>query len=286
MAQDLLNAPVISPLEMTDGEFERISRLVMDRCGINLHVGKRELVKARLSKRLRKLGLDSYTAYLRYVEQETDGAELANMLDSLSTNVTYFFREPQHLDHLRDDIVPRLMAQREKDGNRKLRVWSAGCSSGEEPYSIAMVLLETIHDLERWDVKILATDISTRILAKAREGVYEESRFRDTPLVLRDRYFELIDRGPPKVFSAGARLRSLVHFAHLNLMEAWPMRGPFDVIFCRNVMIYFDRPTQTKLINRFSQMLAPGGALIIGHSESLSGVSHKMKQLYPTIYQN
>ena len=277
---------VISGFDLTDKEFEKISSKIMDLCGINLHTGKRELVKARLSKRLRKLGLGSYEAYMRYVEQDPSGAELANMIDALSTNVTQFFRESQHMDHLRDDLLPKLTADQRGSGQPKLRIWSAGCSSGEEPYTIAMVLREALRDIDRWDIKLLATDISNNVLAKAREGIYEESKLRDVPAALRGKYFGLVDSGPPKRFQTSTALRSMVHFARLNLLEPWPMKGPFDFIFCRNVMIYFDQATRQQLITRFAELLAPGGALFIGHSESLSGIRHKLRQMYPTVYQN
>jgi len=272
--------------DLTQREFEKISRMVGDLSGINLHHGKRELVKARLGKRLRQLGLSSYSQYMKYIEQDESGVELANMLDALSTNLTYFFRESQHLDLLGDEVLPQKMAEAGKGSPRKLRLWSAGCSSGEEPYSIGIILTETIKDIGRWDVKILATDISSQMLAKARVGIYEEARFRDMPRIIQDRYFQMIDAGPPKRFKVCQQLRSMVHFARLNLMEPWPMSGPFDIIFCRNVMIYFDKPTQDRIINRFSEILAPGGVLFIGHSESLSGIKHKLRQLYPTVYGN
>lgn len=272
--------------ELSQEDFREISSRVMRLCGINLHNGKRELVKARLSKRLRLLGIETYREYMKYVEHDASGAELANMIDALSTNVTHFFREVQHLDYLRENLLPRLADSRRRDRQRRLRIWSAGCSSGEEPYSIGITLLESLPDAEQWDIKILATDISNTVLAKARRGVYEEAKLKDVPAALRSKYFELEDAGPPRTFGVCRRLRQMVHFAHLNLMEPWPMKGPFDFIFCRNVMIYFDKSTQQSLIERFSQLLGTGGVLFIGHSESLSGVKHKLSQLHPTVYSN
>lgn len=279
-------AGVLERCDLSQEDFQEISRRVMRLCGINLHSGKRELVKARLSKRLRQLGLESYKQYMKYVESDTSGLELANMIDALSTNVTQFFRESQHLDYLRDKLLPRLTDMRRQDHQRRLRVWSAGCSSGEEPYSIGMTLLESLPDAEQWDIKILATDISNTVLAKARAGVYEENKFKDVPQALRGKYFELNDSGPPRTYRICQHLRQMVQFARLNLMEPWPMKGPFDYIFCRNVMIYFDKATQQALIERFSQLLGNGGVLFIGHSESLSGVKHKLSQLHPTVYSN
>lgn len=266
---------------LSDEAFEQISRFVRSACGINLHDGKRELVKARLAKRMRALGITSYTAYMRHVESDSSGAELTAMLDVISTNLTYFFREAKHFAYLRETLVPRVKARPTK----RIRIWSAGCSSGEEPYSIAMLLSECLPDLGCWDAAILATDLSTAVLAAAREGVYRDDRFRQTPRELVGKYFDRIQIKPQKLYRVRPSLRRLVHIAKLNLMEPWPMTGPFDAIFCRNVMIYFDKPTQGELVRRFSELLAPGGALLLGHSESLTGVKHKLRYVQPAVYE-
>jgi chemotaxis protein methyltransferase CheR len=206
------------------------------------------------------------------------------MLDALSTNLTSFFRENEHFEYLANHILPRIVNRSEQTG-RRLRVWSAGCSSGEEPYSIAVTINEKVPSLRSWDAKILATDISTRVLARAAEGVYNDSRVKTVPPQARAKYFDCIETRPERLYRVAGSIRSLVHFARLNLMNRWPMQGPFDVIFCRNVMIYFDKDTQGKLINRFYDLLAPGGTLFIGHSESLAGVNHKFNYTQPTIYQ-
>ena len=271
-------------LELSERQFNEISDLVKSLCGINLHDGKKELVKARLTKRLRKLNMCSFADYMNLVKSDAGGNELTNMLDALSTNLTSFFRENEHFEYLAGQILPSIVNMSEQTGKR-LRIWSAGCSSGEEPYTIGMVANDQIPDLRSWDAKILATDISTRVLDRAAKAVYGADRVKTVPAQSRSRYFDCIETRPDRIFRIAEPVRSLVHFAQLNLMNHWPMQGPFDVIFCRNVMIYFDKVTQGRLINRFYELLAPGGTLFIGHSESLAGVEHKFQYTQPTIYQ-
>jgi chemotaxis protein methyltransferase CheR len=237
------------------------------------------LVKGRLLKRLHALGLDSFDDYLAYVEGDTSGQELATMIDVLTTNKTSFFREPQHFTYLRQRLIPQLQQLR-----RPIRFWSAGCSSGEEPYSLAIVLREALPDIDQRDVRILATDISTRILAVARQAVYEQEKLSEIPAPLLYKYFTLVRCEPIPAYRLKETVRALVRLARLNLMQQWPMRGPFDVIFCRNVMIYFDRQTQEWLVQRFWELLRPGGHLFIGHSESLSSVVHSFRYVQPAIY--
>jgi len=267
---------------MTETQFRAISTLVKSICGIDLHDGKKELVKARLAKRIRLLGLQSFDDYIRLVREDVGGNELTGMLDSLSTNLTFFFRESAHFEYLRSVAIPRLIEQRRPQG--RLRIWSAGCSTGEEPYSLAMLLLEHFPALRGWDVRILATDLSTRVLAQAREGVYDASRVKQVPAALAGKYFEPDPRNGESYRVSGAA-RAMVTFARLNLMERWPMTGPFDVIFCRNVMIYFDKPTQEDLVRRFHALLSPGCLLVVGHSESLTGVAHAFHYVRPAVYQ-
>lgn len=269
---------------LTEGQFNEISHLVKDLCGINLHQGKKELVKARLSKRLKALEFTSFGDYIDYVRQDPTGNELVTMLDALSTNLTQFFREPAHFQYLTEKIIPRLAAP-SPSGGARLRIWSAGCSSGEEPYTIAISLAETIANLARWDVAILATDISTRVLARAAKGVYGANGLAALPPGCLRKYFAAAGAGGDSLYQVNESIRRLVSFGRLNLMEHWPMRGPFDVIFCRNVMIYFDKTVQAQLVNRFHEILAPGGTLCIGHSESLAGVQHRFKYVQPTVYE-
>ena len=262
---------------ISEAEFGRISAFVKTVCGINLHTGKKELVKARLAKRIRELDLHSFDDYFDYVHADASGVELTVMLDRLSTNLTYFFREAQHFA-----LIPKLVG--ENAATKKMRVWSAGCSSGEEPYSLAICLSEAIGG-GGYDVKVLATDISTRVLATARKGVYHSERLREVPGGLVGRHFTMIQARPDRVYRVNDELRSQVAFARLNLMENWPMTGPFDAIFCRNVMIYFDKSTQARLVERFERLLRPGGMLFVGHSESLAGVSHTLGYVQPAVYR-
>ena len=302
----------LTPIKLEKAQFERISQLVYHLTGINLHPGKEELVNARLAKRLRVLGLKSFDAYMEYLKRDNPEGELVAMIEAMTTNKTSFFREPEHFDYLCRRIVPGLR-------NRKIRIWSAGCSSGEEPYSMAILLGEGIQDLALWDIGILATDLSSRMIADARKGIYDTNHLRDVSPLLISKYFTPLEssamdgvddtnkasiprrkRGAkPLSFLTGLRcietnpvrryqviepLRRLVHFARLNLMGEWPMRGPFDVIFCRNVMIYFDKQTQGRLVKRLWNLLKPGGHLFVGHSESLAGLPHQFRYVQPAIY--
>ena len=280
-----LAMPVAAPFsaDLTDAQFEQISKLVKGLCGINLHQGKRELVRARLTKRLRKLKLGSFEEYLQHLEDDGAGGELTAMLNALSTNLTRFYREAKHFEYLRSTVVPAL--RRDKDKDRRIRIWSAGCSSGEEAYSIAMCLSEEIADLERWDVKVLATDLATDMLEVAREGMYVPGRLKELPPKLLAKYLAPVRTKSERRYRVVESIRRLVVFARLNLTGPWPMKGSFDVIFCRNVMIYFDKPTQNKLVDRFWGMLPSGGVLFIGHSESLTGVRHSFRYVQPTVYE-
>ncbi len=272
-------------LTLTDAEFEQISAMVYDHCGINLHDGKKELVRARLAKIIRQGRFENFSRYMDYVAADASGQSFSELIDSLSTNLTSFYRESVHFDYLAEKLLPELIAQKQRSGQQKLRGWSAGCSSGEEPYTIAITLLEALSDRSRWDVKLLATDISTRILKRAQEGVYEQERIEPVPASLKNRYLTMHSKNGHKTFEVSGALRQIIAFKYLNLMEEWPFRGPMDFIFCRNVMIYFDKPTQQRLIDRFYQVLAPGGVLFTGHSESLTGIRHSFRYVQPTIYR-
>jgi chemotaxis protein methyltransferase CheR len=265
-------------LKLSAHQFDKISKLVYQISGIDLHEGKEELVKARLLKRLRHLKIYDFNQYLKYIANDKSGEEIGAMVDILTTNKTNFFRESEHLDFLKNEIIPRW-------GNNPVRIWSAGCSSGEEPYSIAIVLNECIPDVVHRDIKILATDISDRMMEKARQGVYDEESLKDMSPHLKLKYFHKTGGGSGHKYKVVPRLQSMISFAKLNLMENWPMRGPFDVIFCRNVMIYFDRPTQEHLVQRFWHLLREGGYLLVGHSESLSFIAHEYRYLMPAVYQ-
>ena len=262
-------------VELTDKQFRKISSFVYEVCGINLKEGKEALVRARLMKRLRALGMNSFEEYFKLLER--DEQELDRMVDVMTTNKTSFFRETEHFKFLQENVLPYIK-------KNKMRFWTAACSSGEEPFTLGIVLKENLSDIHHRDVKILATDISIRMLEKARESVYGIDAIRDVPPYLLQKYFTLLKTKPRK-YAVKDIVRKMVHFARLNLMDPWPMRGPFDVVFCRNVMIYFDRPTQQKLINRFWDLLEPGGFLFVGHSEGLSAINHNFRYIKPAIYR-
>lgn len=262
--------------------FRRVSRLMYRISGVNLTEGKQELVRSRIAKRMRILGQESLEDYVDFVEGPGGADELAHMVDILTTNKTSFFREEPHFEFLAATVLPAWI-----DRGGPLRIWSAGCSSGEEPYSIAMLLLESVPDLARRDVRILATDLSRPVLAKARAGIYDGALLDAVPRALRDRYTTprpALPGGEP-LREVAREVRSLVSFAQLNLMGHWPMRGPFDVILCRNVMIYFDRETRQRLVERFASLLPEGGHLMVGHSESLNGLNHGMSYVVPAVYR-
>lgn len=261
--------------QLSQADFTTIRELVHSVCGINLHTGKEVLVRTRLARRIHALGLSGYAEYVRYLRQDRSGEEVAHMVDVLTTNKTSFFREPQHFDFMRRHVMPRWVEAR-----RPIRIWSAGCSSGEEPYTISMVLHEAIPDLAQRDLKILATDISERVLERARQGEYTAEVLAQLPTGLERRYFTREGNGG-RVTGA---LRAPIRFARLNLMERWPMRGRFDLIFCRNVMIYFDAATQQRLVQRFEEILKPGGYLFVGHSESLTALDHQLQYIQPAVY--
>lgn len=260
-----MNAPVRSA-ELSDQQLKRIAAMIHADAGINLTAEKRPLVQSRLAKRLRGLGLSDFGAYCDMVESPEGAAERAEMLSALTTNVTRFFREEHHFEELRDELLPQLAA-RARQGE-EIRIWSAGCSSGEEPYSIALTVHEAFAaDAGRVAVKILATDIDPYVLHRARAGLYPKEALAPAPAKLVERHFETVtENGAPKL-RAGESLRRMITFNPLNLMAEWPIRRPFDAIFCRNVIIYFDAATQEKLITRFAALLRPGGRLFLGHSE-------------------
>jgi chemotaxis protein methyltransferase CheR len=265
---------------LTDKEFELFKHLIYQQVGITLDIPKKPLLVSRLGKRLRDLHLPSYQAYYDCVSREGGEEELMKLLDLVSTNKTDFFREPVHFDFLRNQVLPELQT------TKTLRIWSSASSSGEEPYSIAMTLFDAIADISRWDIKILASDISTRVLAQASSGIYEEERVSQLSKDLVQRHF-LRGKGPQTgKLQVRRQVACLVAFRRINLMDqTYPIRSSLDLIFCRNVMIYFDRLTQAKLMEKFFRYLRPGGYLFIGHSESLQWISHQFTYLRPTIYQ-
>jgi chemotaxis protein methyltransferase CheR len=265
---------------LTDRDFKRIQVMVKSRAGIDLGEGKRSLVYGRLSRRLRSLGLGSFREYLDLLEQP-HSTEAVHFLNAITTNVTAFFREAHHFEFLRGTVLPSMWAA--NASTKRLRIWSAGCSTGEEPYSIAMTVLQNIPKGQIWDIKILATDIDTAVLSQAHAGEFSAERVKAiAPSVLRS-LFEEIDHG---AWRAKPELRAMISFKQLNLLGDWPMKGTFDFIFCRNVIIYFDSPTRLELIRRYRQVLRPDGCLFLGHSESMVGQQAGMRSLSKTVYGN
>jgi chemotaxis protein methyltransferase CheR len=270
---------------LTQGEYQRLSDAVYDHCGINLHQGKKNLVDARINRLLRASRFHSAAEYIDYVVNHPESNEFYTLIDTICTNVTNFFREIGHFNYLAQTVLPALLNK----GNRhrqpaRVKGWSAACSSGEEAYSIAITLLEALPKPTAVNIKLLATDISNNMLTKACQAEYASNQLDSVPGSLKRRYFVSSVRQQEIVYNPIDAVRNVVQFAYLNLMEPWPFNGPFDFIFCRNVMIYFDKRTQQRLVNRFYEVLENGGTLFIGHAESLAGISHKFRYVRPTIY--
>ena len=271
-------APGGSERTMSRRTFAKYRHLIYRLSGISLGEGKEGLVRSRVSRRMRALGVTDYDRYFELVTEDSTGDELIHLLDVISTNVTSFYREESHFRFLAD-ITRQWMAEKRS----RLRVWSAACSTGEEPYSMAMTMLEAI-ERRVVDLKILATDLSTRALEAARTGAFTEEKADAIPRDLRDRYFAR-DPRRPSVLRAGAELQRTVSFARLNLAEVpFPMSGPFDAIFCRNVMIYFDADVRRRLLSQVLHLLRPGGLLFVGHSESLSGMTAGFRSVQASVY--
>ena len=261
---------------LTADDFRRIAHILHSHAGIALHEGKAALVYSRLAKRLRLLGLRSFRDYCALIEGVDGVDERQAMTAALTTNVTRFFREPHHFDHLRDVVMPDL-AERARRGE-PVRLWSAACSNGQEPYSMAMTVLSVLPEAADLDVRILATDIDPNMVADGARGVYSEEALQPAPALLRHRFFDKAPAHGADMLSANEALRRLVAFRELNLIGDWPMRHKYDVIFCRNVVIYFDDATQERVWSRFTPMMKPGATLYIGHSERVSGSAERQLQ--------
>jgi chemotaxis protein methyltransferase CheR len=269
--------------ELTDSDFFRFCQLVHQHAGIHLTSQKKELVRARLMKILRQRGLHTFRDYYDQLMQDTSGAELMGFLDALSTNQTAFWREPKHFEFLAAEILPAWTA--EDRTHLKRNLWSAGCSSGEEPYTLALLILNAFPREDLSQVKIHASDISTQVLAQAERGIYPLNRVEPLPPEWRRRFFQRGVGERQGFVKVKPEVRSLVNFFRLNFMDSLPFRENMDIIFCRNVMIYFEKETQIKLVDKFYQCLKPGGYLFIGHSESLCSHQHQFNYVKPTIYR-
>jgi chemotaxis protein methyltransferase CheR len=263
-------------------DFQALRTLVKEHTGINLSDQKRELVYGRLARRLRALGLRTFREYRELLASD-GGAELVNLSNAITTNLTAFLREPHHFEYVRQHVLAPLIANPPPD--RRVRIWSAGCSTGEEAYSIAMTILETIPDVARWDVRILATDLDSDVLARAARGQYAAERLRPLEDARRLRFFRPVLDAREPCYEVMPELARLIRFKQLNLMHPFPMRGPFDAIFCRNTVIYFDKNTQRELFARMSRLQRPGDLLLLGHSETLFKVSNVYTLVGRTVYR-
>jgi chemotaxis protein methyltransferase CheR len=258
--------------------FNKFRRLVYEKSGINLGEKKEALVCARVGKRMQSLSIDDYRKYYKYVAADQSGRELVELIDVISTNVTHFFREHQHFDFLSS-----LIRQWASEGQRRFRIWSAASSTGEEPYSIAITVQEVLDSTA--DAKILATDISTKVLEKAMQGIYQQKHVEKVPRNLRSKYFTKVSGQEKNLYQIKKSLRDMVTFGRLNLsVHPYPLNGPLDVIFCRNVMIYFDNEIRRGVLENMYSLLRPGGYLMVGHAESLTGLVSDFKSVKPSVY--
>ncbi|ESR24220.1 Chemotaxis protein methyltransferase CheR [Lutibaculum baratangense AMV1] len=267
----------------TTEDFRHIAEMLHADAGISLPDTKATLVYSRLAKRLRARGLESFREYCDIVASEEGIDERKRMLAALTTNVTRFFREPHHFEHLKTHVLPPLLEAAKRGG--RVRLWSAGCSTGQEPFSMALTILSLMPDAADRDIKILATDIDPDVVAIGRRAVYPEGAMAGMPDPMRKRWMSKVDDAGGAAWQMGEELRQLVAFRELNLIGQWPMKGPFDAIFCRNVVIYFAEDTQSRVWARLKSMLAPGGRLYIGHSERITGVADSFRSDGLTTYQ-
>jgi chemotaxis protein methyltransferase CheR len=264
---------------LTPHEFEQFRKLAYDQFGLDLRSGKEQLVSARLGKKMRELNIQSYKDYYLHVIADTTGEALASMIDALTTNHTSFFREAAHFDFLRKTILPEIKAR------DTLHIWSAACSSGEEPYTLAFSILDELGMDFLPKLQILATDISNRVLANAQKGIYFAERFREVPATQLRQYLLRGTQGGKESYLIRKEIRSAVTFRRLNLMEQFSHGLLFPAIFCRNVMIYFDRQTQEDVVRRLAACLEPGGYLFVGHAETLNGLNIPLKYVRPAVYR-
>ncbi len=263
----------------TEEDFNLLRKLVNEHTGIRLSEHKQEMLYSRLSRRLRALNLKSFFTYYKLLKTD-GGEELVHFINAVTTNLTAFFREPHHFEWLEKELLPKLIVK--KQTTRRLRIWSAGCATGEEAYSIAMVVKKVVPS--DWDVKILATDLDSQVLATARQGIYDEEKISGISPARLKRWFKKGTGMQEGTVQVMPELQRLISFKHLNLMNMWPMRGPFEIIFCRNVAIYFDKATQKILFERFANIVDNDGYLLIGHSENLFQLSTSFRLLRQTVY--
>jgi chemotaxis protein methyltransferase CheR len=271
---------------LTERDYEVVRKLVYEHSRIDLGTNKKELVTARLGKRLRLVGLADLSEYIAFVSGPKGEDELVHLIDAISTNHTFFFREIKHFEFMTTNALPEVVQRSQRTGEKEFRLWSAASSSGEEPYSLAIHLHDYFSRQPGWNFSIQATDISTKILEKAKQAIYPADRVRDVKPEWLRHYFQKGINQWEGHFRVKEEQRAKITWLHLNLLApSYPFSKPFHCIWCRNVMIYFDRPTQEQLVEKLTQLLVPGGYLMIGHSESLTGIQHRLKGVKPAIYQ-
>ena len=264
--------------KISDTDFKLFSDLIYRKSGINIQPHKRSLIENRLGREIRKGRFASFKEFYDFVTTDQSGNEVVALLDAVSTNVTHFFRENKHFEFLKKKVIPEMSKKKAAESERLIRIWSAASSSGEEPYTLALVIEELLPDSSGVNYKILGTDISTKVLSLAKAGCYREDKVKDIPLSLLSRYFIRGCENGETHYTVNEHLKKRVLFQRFNLIsESFPFRHPLDIIFCRNVMIYFDKPTQEKIVRRFYNHLSEGGYLFLGHSEGLTGVSHQFR---------
>ncbi len=272
--------------ELRVREFNLFRKLIYGKSGIKLNDSKLELVRSRLAKRLRQLSIPTFKEYYSLLSEQLDGPETLHMLDAITTNQTSFFREPKHFDFLNKTALANLLEEKEQTRDRTFKVWSAGCSTGEEPYSLTITLLEFLENYPGYSLKILATDLSTQVLSLAAKGIYEKKNLPNIQLNTLKKYFFKGEKKWEGFCKVRPELSKFIQFKRFNLMENhFPFSSSFDIIFCRNVMIYFDKKTQETLVNKHCSALKKGGYFFIGHSESLTGTNHHFNYIQPTIYR-
>lgn len=268
--------------KFTAKTFNKVRALVKEKTGIVLADGKQDMVYGRLTRRLRALDLPSFERYIEIIESGHE-EELINLVNAITTNLTSFFREQHHFEYLKSTVFPALM---EKNADtRKIRIWSAGCSTGEEPYSLAITVAEFFAAEYDWDVKIIATDLDSNVVATGKKGVYPLARVKDVPIAKKKRWMRRGKGDQADFVKMSSELQALITFKQLNLLEGWPLNGPIDIIFCRNVVIYFDKETQQTLFDRYASILDDDGHVFIGHAENMFNVCDRFESLGQTIYQ-
>lgn len=274
-------------VQLSDEEFRSLANLIYQQAGIRLKDNKKQLLRSRLKNRLRELELESFDEYFRIIRQDDSGRELNVLLDAISTNVTSFYRESAHFDFMSSTVIPELLENyNSNEKHTYIHLWSAACSTGQEPYTMAINLHENIPNPQGYNIKILATDLADKVLEEAARGVYDEGDVEDVNPMVVNRHFDKFEQNGESKVRVKDHIRNLIRFGKLNLnRKEYPFTKRFDVIFCRNVMIYFDSDVMQQVVNQFEDNLKSGGYLFVGHSESLAGINHGLDYVEPTIYQ-